>query len=301
MPMIPPWSPALVAALALALLWAGEAVFPLVLDRRAGMSRRLVNLGAGILGYGLAAVVLSGLALWVTLWTARDGFGLVHWVSLHWAVEWLVVLAALDLVAYAWHVACHKWRPLWRFHVVHHNDEHVDVTTAFRFHVGEIVAKGLVTLPVLAILGATISQVLLCETITVALVAFHHGNIRLGGLERPLRAWLVTPAMHVVHHSRWQPETDSNYGAIFSFWDRLFGTFRLRRDPSRIDFGIDGYSARDVHTLAGILRTPFGPIKSRYGRTPEEFQAEAKPDARETVYRIADEAVPEEPQPAGRT
>ena len=99
-----------------------------------------------------------------------------------------------------------------------------------------------------------------------------------------------SPAMHVVHHSRWQPETDSNYGAVFSFWDRLFGTFRLRRDPTRIEFGIDGYDERDTRTFAGLLRTPFGPIKSTYGKTPEEFldvpePAEPEPGRPEVVVR----------------
>jgi sterol desaturase/sphingolipid hydroxylase (fatty acid hydroxylase superfamily) len=278
MPIIPSWSPAVAAAGALALLWIAEGLFPLVVDRGLGWRRRLVNMGAGLVGYGLAAVALSGLTLAATLWAQRAGFGLVNWTDWHWSVRWLVVLLVLDLWAYAWHVLCHLWRPLWRFHVVHHHDEHVDVTTAFRFHVVEIVAKGLLTIPVLLLVGATIQQLLLCETITVAVVAFHHGNIRLPGwLERPTRAWLVTPAVHVVHHSRWQPETNSNYGAIFSFWDRIFGTFRVRRDPSRIDFGIDGYDERDTSTFAGLMRTPFGPIKSRYGQTPEEFREPPDP------------------------
>src|SRR5207247_2445524 len=86
--------------------------------------------------------------------------------------------------------------------------------------------------------------------------------------DRALRWVVVTPRMHWVHHSRWQPETDSNYAGIFSFWDRLFGTFRLRQDPATLELGLDGYDAAIHATLRGCLATPFGPIKSRPGRPP---------------------------------
>jgi len=289
MPTLPSWSPAVAAAIALALIWAGEGLFPLIADVRGSLRRRLTNLIAGGFGYGLAGIALSGLTLGVTSWTAAEGFGVLRWVDLAWPIEWLLAFLVLDVWSYGWHVACHRFRFLWRFHVVHHHDEQLDSTTAVRFHVVEIIGKGLATLPLIALFGITIPQVLLCETVTVVLVIFHHGNLGMPRwIEVPMRAAIVTPAMHAVHHSRWQPETDSNYGAVLSVWDRLFRTFRLRRDPTRIDFGIDGYEGDDVHTLAGLLKTPFGPIKSEFGRTPEEFldderneaTVEAKPSRR---------------------
>jgi hypothetical protein len=79
---------------------------------------------------------------------------------------------------------------------------------------------------------------------------------------------IVTPAMHRVHHSRWQPETDSNYSAVLSIWDRLFGTWRTRPDPRTIATGLDGYSVRDTDSLTGMLRTPLGRIKSLPGEAP---------------------------------
>lgn len=272
MPDMPNWSPAVAAGIALALLWIGEALFPLALDRHSTWRRRLTNMGAGLLGYGIAAVALSGVTLGVSLWADKEGVGLLRLVQWPWPVEWLFALLVFDLWAYIWHVWCHRWRPLWRFHVVHHHDEHVDTTTAFRFHVVEIIGKGVLTLPILVVVGATIQQVLMIESITVVVVVFHHANMRLPRwLDRPLCTTIVTPAMHVVHHSRWQPETDSNFGAVFSFWDRLFGTFRSRRDPSAIAYGIEGYEGDDVHTFAGLMRTPFQRIKSEFGRTPQAF------------------------------
>jgi sterol desaturase/sphingolipid hydroxylase (fatty acid hydroxylase superfamily) len=299
---IPHWSPAVAAAVALALLWIGEGLFPLVMLRGMSLRRRLLNLGAGSLGYGVAAIVLSGLTFAVTSWTAATEFGVLRWTDWSWWIEWPIALVVLDLWAYAWHVWCHNWRFLWRFHLVHHHDEQVDVTTSMRFHVGEIIGKGLLTLPVIALAGASISQVLVVESITVVVVVFHHANLRLPRwLELPMRSVIVTPAMHVVHHSRWQPETNSNYGAVFSLWDRVFGTFRLRRDPTKIDFGIDGYSGRAVQTFLGLLATPFRPITSRYGATPREFlDGTEKSRASDPVQRPEAPLVEPKPQPVGR-
>lgn len=272
MPVLPSWSPAVAAAFALASLWAFEGIFPLLIDRKGTLRRRLLNLGVGLLGYGTAALALSGAILAVASWSASTGFGLLRWVDLPWPIAWVIAFLLLDFWSYMWHVCCHKFRFLWRFHLVHHHDEHVDATTAFRFHVLEIIGKGLWTLPIIALGGITMPQILLCECITVILVVFHHGNLRMPRrLEFVMRSAIVTPAMHLVHHSRWQPETDSNYGAVLSIWDRLFRTYRVRRDPTKIDFGIDGYEGEEVRTLWGILRTPFGPIKSEFGQTPEEF------------------------------
>lgn len=272
MPVLPSWSPAVAAALALACLWAFEGLFPLLIDRANTLRRRMINLGVGLLGYGTAALALSGLVLAVTTWAASAQFGLLRWVELPWPVAWLLALLLLDFWSYVWHVCCHRFRFMWRFHLVHHHDEHVDSTTAFRFHVAEIIGKGVWTLPIIVFGGISVPQVLACETITVVLIIFHHGNLRVPHwLEVPLRSVIVTPAVHLVHHSRWQPETDSNYGSVLSIWDRMFRTFRVRRDPTRIDFGIDGYEGEEVHTLWGIFRTPFGPIKSEFGATPEEF------------------------------
>ncbi len=89
------------------------------------------------------------------------------------------------------------------------------------------------------------------------IVQFHHANIALPEpLDRLLRVLIVTPAMHKVHHSQYQPETDSNYTSLFSFWDRIFGSFRLRPDPRTIELGLDGLDGRE-QGLPGMLRTPF--------------------------------------------
>lgn len=86
---------------------------------------------------------------------------------------------------------------------------------------------------------------------------FHHANISLGRWDALLRWFIVTPFMHKVHHSRWRPETDSNYSTLFSFWDRLFRSFRMRDDCSAIELGLDDFDDDHWQTVTGMLKTPF--------------------------------------------
>jgi sterol desaturase/sphingolipid hydroxylase (fatty acid hydroxylase superfamily) len=133
----------------------------------------------------------------------------------------------------------------------------MDVSTAGRFHVGEIVFSSLLRIPLILLLGVYAWELLLYETVMFAVVQFHHANIGVPPvLDRALRTVIVTPAMHKVHHSRLQVETDSNYSALFSFWDRLARSFKLRPDPRTIDFGLDEFDEPRHETLPGLLRMP---------------------------------------------
>jgi sterol desaturase/sphingolipid hydroxylase (fatty acid hydroxylase superfamily) len=91
----------------------------------------------------------------------------------------------------------------------------------------------------------------------VALTMFHHADISLGRADRWLRWLVVTPDIHKVHHSRWRPETDSNYSTVLSVWDRLAGSLRLRPDPATLTFGLDEFAAAEWQTVGGMLATPF--------------------------------------------
>lgn len=134
----------------------------------------------------------------------------------------------------------------------------MDVTTAGRFHFGEIALSSLLRIPLVLLLGIRLPELVAYEAMMFAVVQFHHANIGLPEwMDRLLRLAIVTPAMHKVHHSRVQAETDSNYTSLFSFWDRLFGTFRLRDDLRTIRFGLDGLDRKADQALAGLARTPF--------------------------------------------
>jgi len=247
----------LVSAIVLVCLWTAEALIPLHLGR----SRRLSHAGANV---GLAlinAVVFqsAGFALvCATAWGQRYQVGLMSFFPLPPWASWFAAILLIDGWQYFWHRINHRLPFLWRFHAVHHADAEMDATSALRFHSGEIGLSFLARLVVLPLLGVTVPQLLLYEVISLPVILFHHSNIRLtNDQDRWLRWLLVTPWMHQVHHSNWQPETDSNYSSFLSIWDRLFGSFRLNTDPALIRLGLEGWGEADWRSLPGMLLRPF--------------------------------------------
>jgi sterol desaturase/sphingolipid hydroxylase (fatty acid hydroxylase superfamily) len=134
----------------------------------------------------------------------------------------------------------------------------MDVTSARRFHPGEIVISSALRVPLLFLLGIQLWELVLYELMMGVVVDFHHANIGLPEkTDRFLRAVIVTPAMHKVHHSQMRAETDSNYTSLLSAWDRIFGSFRLRPNLYAIKIGLEGWSDTPHQTLPGMLVTPF--------------------------------------------
>ncbi|MFB6099001.1 MAG: sterol desaturase family protein [Salinibacter sp.] len=221
----------------------------------------LRNLLLGGLNAGLISVVFVGLWGAVAIWTDQQGIGLLHWLATAtglptWGHAFGAVLL-LDAWMYVWHRINHVIPFLWRFHRVHHNDPTMDVTTASRFHTGEIALSSALRLGVILLLGIHLWELVLYETLMFAVVQFHHANVKLpNSVDRALRTVIVTPDMHKVHHSRYQPETDSNYSSLFSFWDRLGQSFRLREDPSTIELGLHGWDGAEDQSVLGMLRAP---------------------------------------------
>lgn len=253
-----------VIVLLLLLVWESSAPFGLYF---LGNSRERLRHGAKNLFLGIFnALVIAWIfvALWWTAaeWAQAHDFGLLNWLNLP---NWAEVVGAFlffDAWMYLWHRLNHRIPFLWRFHRTHHSDPKMDVTTASRFHLGEIVLSSILRVPVIALLGLELWQLALYETAMFTVVQIHHANIALPDwLERSLRLLIVTPFMHKVHHSRWQPETDSNYSSLFSFWDRLFGTFRSRVDFSAFQFGLEEFDRPEHHTLLGLLTTPVKKVR----------------------------------------
>ncbi len=222
----------------------------------------LRNLLVGGLNAGLIVLVFVGLWLMAAGWAGQYRFGLLNQRHLAVALPmWAHAVGALlllDAWTYLWHRLNHIIPFLWRFHRVHHADTKMDVTTASRFHIGEIFFSSLLRIPLILLLGLHFWELLVYETVMFAVIQVHHANIVLPEqLDRALRVIIVTPAMHKVHHSRLKPETDSNYSSLFSFWDRIGRSFRLRKDLSALHFGLDELDAEEHQTVLGMLRTPF--------------------------------------------
>ena len=171
-------------------------------------------------------------------------------------VNAIIGIAALGLAAYAAHVALHKSAFAWRFHRVHHSEDEVDVTTAFRQHPGETLWRVAWQLPPIVLLGIPFGVVVVYLTLSTLNAQLEHANLRVPErVDRVVRWLFVTPNMHKVHHSRAQHETDSNYANIFSLWDRLFGTYTGSTDLESLRYGLDGFD--EPESFRRLLTLPF--------------------------------------------
>ena len=150
-------------------------------------------------------------------------------------VKWILAFALFDFAIYAWHFVSHKFEYLWRFHKVHHSDNGFNVSTGFRFHVFDLLIEIVYKCLFVVIIGVNAYLVLSIEIIELFFILFHHANIRVPN-EEAISNVFITPSLHRTHHSRKRSEHDSNYGIVFSLWDRLFGT-RLETVPEQI--GLD--------------------------------------------------------------
>jgi sterol desaturase/sphingolipid hydroxylase (fatty acid hydroxylase superfamily) len=222
-------------ALAAVLAFAAQRVSPYAGFR--GSMR--TNVGLWLVSGVVTGLACGTCAFGVAGWAEARGFGLLH--AMH-APAWLAIVAtvaALDLLSYLWHRANHVVPFLWRFHHVHHSDRNFTASTALRFHPGELLLSLPIRLAVVAVLGAPVLGVLVFESVFGLANLLEHGDIRLPrDLERRLEGIVVTPALHRFHHSRAGLERDHNFATIFSFWDRLLGTYRRTSSAERIDVGV---------------------------------------------------------------
>lgn len=177
-------------------------------------------------------------------------------------VKTAVTVLVLDYSNYLWHVLLHKIPLLWRFHLVHHTDLDLDVTTALRFHFGEIIGSVFYRGAFVFLTGASPLTVLLYEIAFESATQFHHSNQNIGiKTERMLNKIIVTPRMHGIHHSSRKNETDSNYSVIFSFWDRVNKTVKLDVPQDKITIGVPAYRDPNELTVGQLLKLPFTKIR----------------------------------------
>lgn len=257
--------PTLIAVAALVLLLGLESWAPAALGRRHRLRHAARNLALGLFNAVALALLAAPLIARVSLWAESGGFGLLRLIPLPAAAATVAAILLFDAWMYLWHRANHEIGFLWRFHRVHHSDPEMDATTAVRFHTGEILISSALRLAVIPLLGITIHQLLVYEMLLLPVILFHHSNVRFPErVDRRLRLIIVTPAIHRVHHSRLRVETDSNYSSVFSFWDRISGTIRLRRDGQPVNFGLDEYDGEEWQRITGMLGAPYRQRDFRY-------------------------------------
>jgi sterol desaturase/sphingolipid hydroxylase (fatty acid hydroxylase superfamily) len=171
-------------------------------------------------------------------------------------VKWILAFAFFDLAIYLWHVASHKHECLWRFHKVHHSDKGFNVSTGFRFHVFDLLLEIIYKCVFVVVIGVNAYLVLSIEIIELFFILFHHANIRVPN-EDAISQLIITPSLHRTHHSTLRKEHDSNYGIVFSIWDRIFGT-RKELIPENIGLElIEAENFIQLFSLAFITELKF--------------------------------------------
>ncbi len=260
--------PLLVMGIFAALFFA-ERFLPLRNARAALFARLVINLAISGLAFLTALIAVRPAALHVLNWATEKPFGLIHLVPAPLWAQYLVGFLLLDLSFYHWHILNHQIPVLWRFHNVHHIDPDLDVSTGFRFHFGEVLLSTLFRVVQVSLIGMSFATFAAYELVFQTNTLFHHSNLRLPiRFERLLNIALVTPRMHGIHHSQVRRETNSNFGVVFCWWDRLHRTLGLNIPQSQIEIGVAGYSRPDDNRLWHTLTLPFRKQRD-YWRRPD--------------------------------
>lgn len=193
------------------------------------------------LSFSLILNVLIGIAtIGIFFWVSDSQIGLLNMIELPFFVELLIAIMALDFVAqYVVHYLLHRVKWMWKFHMVHHSDTKVDATTGTRHHPGDYVLRECFAIATVVLFGIPVSFYVFYRICTIFFTYATHANISVPTwLDKSLSLIFITPNVHKFHHHFERPWTDTNFGNIFSIWDRLFGTF-VYDDPKKINYGLD--------------------------------------------------------------
>ena len=254
---IPSLHRALILAGGITFFWLIEGVIPLFGFRYNKWKHASINIFFTIttivINFAFALVIVKS-----SDWAVAHQFGLLQLVEMPVWIFMVGGLLLLDLIG-AWfiHFIEHKFKWMWKFHMVHHADTHVDTTTANRHHPGESVFRAVFTTIGVLVCGAPMWLVMMYQSLSAVLSQFNHANIRLPlWLDKAISWVIVSPDMHKVHHHYVRPQTDSNYGNIFSIWDRLFGTFNYT-PVEQLRYGLDVLDDRTDEDLSYQLKIPF--------------------------------------------
>jgi sterol desaturase/sphingolipid hydroxylase (fatty acid hydroxylase superfamily) len=250
------------------LLWIVETR-AIVIDQKTKLKHALLNGFFVFTGAPIQFLIGLGVTV-ISSWDCKHQFGMIY-LSPFLQHPWIMLLSTflfLDFFEYVYHLIMHKVKRFWMFHLVHHSDRIVDVSTTLREHPTETIVRLTFSMLFIWLSGAPFWIILFRQLIQIVSNVIVHSSCRLpDSVDKILSLVFITPNLHHVHHHYTQPYTDSNYGDIFSFWDRLFGTFR-RLEKKDTVFGIDSFmKAEENNNLSYLLRIPFGPYRPPTGGT----------------------------------
>lgn len=225
------------------------------------MMRWLPNSVFAILLFTTAGLIEPLVGWVVALWNQEVGFGVFNIFKLPIPIVVIFSILILDMSHYWLHQFMHRNKILWRLHRVHHSDIDVDVSTTFRSHPIEVILSViLIRFGVVMIFGIPLLALVIYDLAKSLLSIFHHCNLNVPKkLTCALNSIFITSDLHRIHHSALQAETDSNFGSIFSFWDRLFKTYHWREieEHDQIKLGLDYFRSTKDQSIIGLLLQPF--------------------------------------------
>lgn len=265
---LPSWFRSLILIGGIVLFWLAEGLFPLFKNKYKKYRHGGINL------FFTAMLAIINFSFASTLLLASDYFseneiGLLYILELPLWAKIIVGVLLLDLIgAYFVHWVEHKVKWMWKFHLIHHSDTNVDVTTGLRHHPGESIFRVTFTILAVMVVGAPIGIVMFYQTLSALFAHITHANVNLNRKVDNLLSYVfVTPHMHKVHHHYTQPYTDTNYGNIFSIWDRVFRTFAYVKDTASLKYGIDTHMKPEENDrLGNLLAIPFQKYRPPVGK-----------------------------------
>ncbi|MFO7667717.1 MAG: sterol desaturase family protein [Desulfobacterales bacterium] len=221
-------------------------------------TRWINNLSLTIFNGILMHLIFSGIIVSIALYVQTNRIGILNIMVLPDWVKIAVSLIFMDFMLYIWHLLNHEIPLLWRFHRVHHSDLNMDVSTATRFHIGELSVSAVIKTALIFFLGASSIGIAIFEGALVLCSQFHHSSLKVPKwFESAFWILFVPPSMHRIHHSVIIKERNTNYGTIFSVWDRIMGTLLATVNQDRIRIGIGAYPRPENLNFFQLLLMPF--------------------------------------------
>jgi sterol desaturase/sphingolipid hydroxylase (fatty acid hydroxylase superfamily) len=222
------------------------------------VKRWINNIALTVFNSLILQLLFAGAVVRTAMYVTTRQLGVLNMMTLPVWVKILVTVAFMDFMLYIWHLLNHEVPLLWRFHRVHHSDLNMDVSTATRFHIGELAISAVIKVALVFLLGASLLGVMIFESALVLCAQFHHSSLKVPKwFERIFWILFVPPSMHRIHHSVIIEERDTNYGTIFSTWDRWLGTLLTDVDQKGIRIGVGAYQKPEKLNFNHLLAMPF--------------------------------------------
>lgn len=254
----------LILIIMIVLLYNLESFIPYLQKPRNKKKHDINNFILSIISFVINGIAGLGIVYTLTL-TEKNNFGLLNHITLPSTVEIILGMLLIDFGSYMFHNVQHRISFFWKFHSIHHSDLNLNASSSLRFHpVDVILSQGIWPSLWIMVMGISMTSFIIYGTIALPLLIMQHSNIKLPVMvEKYGRLIFSTPGWHKIHHSDEQKLTDSHYGDVFTFWDRIFGTWHKAADPEKIHYGLQEFSDEKQQSFWYLLKYPFIRQKSK--------------------------------------